>query len=68
MAQSGSTSTSAIQTSEEEESHPVLIPGMDIFNRTSHLPPDNQRQRLIVQTREVNRLHGSPLPNLGPFP
>lgn len=27
--------TNAVQTSEEEESHPVLIPGMDIFNRTS---------------------------------
>jgi hypothetical protein len=31
------TETSAVQTSEEEESHPVLIPGMDIFNRMSHL-------------------------------
>lgn len=27
------TETSAVQTSEEEESHPVLIPGMDMFNR-----------------------------------
>lgn len=30
-------STSAVQTSEEEESHPVLIPGMDMFNRWSTL-------------------------------
>jgi hypothetical protein len=35
MADGGKeTQTNAVQTSSEEESHPVLIPGMDIFNRT----------------------------------
>jgi hypothetical protein len=35
MAEDGIKETNAVQTSEEEESHPVLIPGMDIFNRES---------------------------------
>jgi hypothetical protein len=35
MADEGVKETNAVQTSAEEESHPVLIPGMDIFNRKS---------------------------------
>jgi hypothetical protein len=41
MSEAGkNTETNAVQTSAEEESHPVLIPGMDIFNRKSCFPRD----------------------------
>ena len=45
MSEAGKdTETNAVQTSEEEESHPVLIPGMDIFNRESTYFPKSCRE------------------------
>ena len=55
MSEAGkNTETNAVQTSAEEESHPVLIPGMDIFNRTSRFTRDSW-MTLRFQTPEVNQ-------------
>jgi hypothetical protein len=59
MSEAGkNTETNAIQTSAEEESHPVLIPGMDIFNRASS-SPFRSLVGTDIQTLEVNPSHGS---------
>lgn len=41
VTQGEASETTAVQTSEEEESHPVLIPGMDMFNRGSLAAPSS---------------------------
>lgn len=38
LPDTGSSTTSAIQTSDEEESHPVLLPGVDLFNHSRGQP------------------------------
>jgi len=56
MSEAGrDTETNAVQTSEEEESHPVLIPGMDIFNRESRYLPEAVSCILTPQTQEGNQ-------------
>ncbi|KAI9638021.1 uncharacterized protein MKK02DRAFT_36002 [Dioszegia hungarica] len=38
LPDTGSSTTSAIQTSDEEDSHPVLLPGVDLFNHARGQP------------------------------
>lgn len=38
LPSSGSTRTTAVQTAEEEESHPALLPGIDLFNHARGQP------------------------------
>ena len=73
MSDNGDTETSAVQTSVEEESHPVLIPGMDIFNRTYHIlqlrlkpnDPDSRGQPITWLTssdpRTISLVASSPI-------
>jgi hypothetical protein len=35
LPEEGTTSSSAVNTSPDEESHPVLLPGVDMLNRDS---------------------------------